>query len=70
VEIARLARKLRHRKRMPIVLLAGARLSRQAFIHKKAVAAKAGVTMCLLKTQEVGEVIKRVLSADSADSTD
>ena len=70
VEIARLARKLRHRKRMPIVLLAGTKLSRQAFIHNKAVAVKAGVTMCLLKTQDVGEAIKRVTSADYADSAD
>jgi response regulator RpfG family c-di-GMP phosphodiesterase len=60
VEIARLARKLRHRKRMPIVLLANAGLSRQAFIHIEAVAEKAGVTTCVLKTQDVGEVIKRV----------
>ena len=67
VEIARLARKLRHRKRMPIVSLAGTRLSRQAFIHNKAVAAKAGVTTCVLKTQDVGEVIRRLTSTDSAD---
>ena len=59
VEVARLARKLRHRKRMPIVLL-GNKLSR----HTKANAAKAGVTQCLLKTQDVGEVIKRMTSAD------
>ena len=67
VEIARLAHKLRHRKRMPIVLLAGTKLSRQAFIHNKEAAAKAGVTICVLKTQDVGEVIKRVTSADYAD---
>ena len=63
VEIARLARKLRHRRRMPIVLLGGTRLSRQV----RAMAAKAGVQECVLKTQDVGEVIKRVLSADYAD---
>ena len=59
VEVARLARKLRHRKRMPIVLL-GNKLSR----HTKANAAKAGVTQCLLKTKDVGDVIKRMTSAD------
>ena len=67
VEVARLARKLRHRKRMPIVLLANARLSRQAFIHNKALAEEAGVTTCVLKTHDVGEVIKRLTSADPAD---
>ena len=56
VEVARLARKLRHRKRMPIVLV-GAKLTR----HTRAVAAKAGVQECVLKTQDVGEVIKRVM---------
>ena len=60
LEIARLVRKLRHRKRMPIVLLGGTRLSRKT----RAVAEEAGVTMCVLKTQDVGEVIKRVISAD------
>ena len=67
IEVARLARMLRHRKRMPIVLLGGTRLSRQM----RAVAEEAGVTTCVLKTQDVGEVIKRVMgvrsSADSAD---
>ena len=65
LEIARLARKLRHRKRMPIVLL-GNKLSR----HTKANAAKAGVSKCLLKKGEFGEVIKRLTSADYADSAD
>jgi response regulator RpfG family c-di-GMP phosphodiesterase len=59
VEIARLARKLRHRKRMPIVLLGGTRLSREM----RTAAAKAGVQECVLKTQDVGEVIKRVISS-------
>jgi PleD family two-component response regulator len=61
VEIARLARKLRHRRRMPIVLLAGARLSRQ----RRAAAAKAGVQECVLKTQDVGEAIKRVMGLET-----
>ncbi len=66
VEIARLARKLRHRKRMPIVLLGGTRLSRKT----RAVAEEAGVTTCVSKTQGIGEVIKRVISTDSSDSAD
>jgi len=57
LELARLARKLRHRKRMPILLLAGARLTR----HTRGLAAKAGVQQCVVKTQDVGEVIKRVM---------
>jgi DNA-binding response OmpR family regulator len=57
LEIARLARKLRHRKRMPIVLLGGARLSRQT----RAVAEEAGVTTCVLKRQDVGEAIERLI---------
>jgi len=57
LEIARLARKLRHRKRMPIVLLGGARLSSQT----RAVAEDAGVTMCVLRTQDVPEVVKRLI---------
>jgi len=61
LEVARVARRLLHRKRMRIVLLVNARLSRRAFIHTKAVAAKAGVTICVLKTQDVGEVIERAI---------
>ena len=53
LEIARLARKLAHRKRMPIVLLGGTRLSRRT----RAAAEEAGVTLCVLKTQDVPEVI-------------
>ena len=57
LEIARLARKLRHRKRMSIVLLGGTRLSRKT----RAVAEEAGVTTCVLKTQDVAEAIKRLV---------
>ena len=57
LEVVRLARKLRHRKRMPIVLLGGTRLSRKT----RAVAEEAGVTTCVLKTQDVGDVIKRLV---------
>jgi DNA-binding response OmpR family regulator len=57
LEIARLVRKLAHRKRMAIVLLGEARLSRQT----RAVAEEAGVTTCVLKTQDVVEVIGRLM---------
>ena len=62
VEIVRLARKLRHRKRMPIVLLAGAKLNRR----RQTVAAEAGVTTWMLKTEDIGEAIKRVMHSAEA----
>ena len=61
LEVARLARKLRHRKRMPIVLLAGAKLNRR----RQTVAAEAGVTTWMLKTEKIGEAIKRVMGEES-----
>jgi response regulator RpfG family c-di-GMP phosphodiesterase len=57
LEVAGLARKLRHRKRMPIVLLAGAKLNRR----RQTVAAEAGVTTWMLKTEEA---IKRVMGEE------
>ena len=60
LEVARLARKLRHRKRMPIVLLAGAKLNRR----RQTVAAEAGVTTWMLKTEKIGEGIKRVMGEE------
>lgn len=60
LEIARLARKLAHRKRMPILLIGGARLSRQT----RAVAEEAGVTTCVLKTQDIPEVIRRLIGRE------
>jgi len=60
LEVARLARKLRHRKRMPIVLLVGAKLNRR----RQTVAAEAGVTTWMLKTEEIGEAIKRVIGEE------
>ena len=57
LEVARLAQKLQHRKRMPIVLLVGAKLNRR----RQTVAAEAGVTTWILKTEEIGEAIKRVM---------
>ena len=61
LEVARISRKLRHRKRMPIVLLAGAKLNRR----RQTVAAEAGVTTWMLKTEKIGEAIKRVMGEES-----
>ena len=61
VEVVRIARKLRHRRLMPIVLVGGARLSRQT----RADAEEAGVTMCVLKTQDVWEVIRRLIDRET-----
>ena len=61
LEVARLARKLRHRKRMPIVLLVGAKLNRR----RQTVAAEAGVTTWMLKTEKIEEAIKRVMGCAS-----
>jgi len=60
VGVVRIARKLRHRRLMPIVLVGGARLSRQT----RADAEEAGVTMCVLKTQDVWEVIRRLIDRE------
>ena len=57
LEVARLARKLRHRKRLPIVLLVGAKLNRR----RQTVAAEAGVITWMLKTEDIGEAINRVM---------
>jgi response regulator RpfG family c-di-GMP phosphodiesterase len=60
LEVARLARKLRHRTRMPIVLLVGAKLNRR----RQTVAAEAGVTTWMLKTEKIEEAIKRVMGEE------
>ena len=60
LEVARLARKLRHRRRMPIVLLVGAKLNRR----RQTVAAEAGVTTWMLKTEKIGEAIRRVMGEE------
>ena len=60
LEVARLARKLRHRKRMPIVLLVGAKLNRR----RQTVAAEAGVTTWMLKTEKIEEAIRRVMGEE------
>ncbi len=54
---ARVARSLRHRKRMPIVLLSPAKVDHQT----RTLAQKAGVVECALKTQDIGEVTRRVI---------
>jgi hypothetical protein len=45
---------------MPIVLLASAKLNRR----KQTVAAEAGVTTWMLKTEKIGEAIKRVMGEE------
>ena len=53
LKLARRARAIRHRKRMPIVLVAAAEPSNET----RMMARQAGVTEWILKTEDVGEVI-------------
>jgi DNA-binding response OmpR family regulator len=60
LKLARLARSLRHRKRMPIILVTTRKLSS----HMKTLARKAAVNKCVTKTPDMGalsEAIKRVM---------
>lgn len=57
LKLARRARSLRHRKRMPIVVVAAKDPGRET----KMLARKAGVTEWVLKTEDVGEVIKQLV---------
>ena len=57
LEVARLAHSLRHRKRMPIILVAAAtKLSREL----KATAREAGVSECVTKTADAGVVSQTI----------
>jgi DNA-binding response OmpR family regulator len=56
LKLARLARSLRHRKRMPIVLVAATELSSRL----KALARKAGVNEWVTKTPDMGSVIEAI----------
>ena len=60
LEMATLALTLSHRKSMPVLLVSATKLDRQT----KTIARKAGVQECVLKTEDVGEIIKRWLSDD------
>lgn len=72
LKLARLAHSLRHRKQMPIILVAATGLSREL----ETLAGKAGVNKCVTKTPNMDAVIEaiqhmtegRTASADSADS--
>jgi DNA-binding response OmpR family regulator len=60
LKLARLAHSLRHRKRMPIILVTTRKLSS----HMKTLARKAAVNKCVTKTPDMGalsEAIKRVM---------
>jgi CheY-like chemotaxis protein len=64
LNVARVAHQLRHRKRMPIILVAATELTKRL----KAVARQAGVSECVTKTadmQRVIEAIRRYLVAGS-----
>ena len=56
LKVASLARLLKHRKRMPIVLVTASELSRRL----KAMARNAGVNECVTKTPDMGAVIERI----------
>jgi DNA-binding response OmpR family regulator len=61
LKLARLARSLRHRKRMPIILVTAKKMSGDM----KTLARKAGVNECVTKTRDmeaVSEAIKRVMN--------
>ena len=60
LKLARLARSQRHRTRMPIVLLSTVSLDDDT----KALADKAGVVECALKTADLSELVSRVIVAD------
>ena len=59
LELVRLAHSLRHRQRMPIVLLSTASLDKET----KAVAEKEGVVECALKSADLSELVSRVIVA-------
>ena len=60
LKLARRARAIRHRKRMPIVLLAAAEPSSDT----KMLARKAGVSEWFLKTENIGDVIAETVSRE------
>lgn len=62
LKLARLAHSLRHRKRMPIILVAATEFSGEL----QALARKAGVNECVMKTPDmsaVSETIRRMIDA-------
>jgi PleD family two-component response regulator len=62
LELARLVQSLKHRSDLTTMLVAATKLSR----YKEAVAHKAGIRECLIKTKDMAEVIKatsRLMSA-------
>ena len=65
LELVRLARSQRKRKRMPIVLLSTASLDEET----KALAQKEGVVECTLKTADLSELVSRVIVAKHRRAT-
>jgi DNA-binding response OmpR family regulator len=55
LKVARLAHSLRHRKRMPIILVA-----KKLSSHVKGLARKAGVNECVMKTGEMAAACKAI----------
>ena len=57
LKLARLARSLRHRKKMPIVLLSTRKVDQET----EALAKKAGVLECGLKKEDMNELVGRTI---------
>ena len=57
LKLARRGRSIRHRKRMPIVLVA----AREPGSDARMLARKAGVAEWILKTEDIGEVIAQIV---------
>ena len=57
LKLARRARSIRHRRRMPIVLVAATEPDSET----KLLARKAGVTEWVLKTEDIGEVLAQIV---------
>jgi DNA-binding response OmpR family regulator len=61
LKLARLAHTLKHRDDLTTMLVAATKLTR----HMKAVARKAGIHECIIKTEDMAEVIAEVRTAIS-----
>jgi two-component system phosphate regulon response regulator PhoB len=59
LKLARRARSIRHRKRMPIVLVA----AKEPSSETKMLARKAGATEWVMKKEDIGEVLAQIVGA-------
>jgi DNA-binding response OmpR family regulator len=57
LKLARVSHSQRHRKKMPIVLLSGAKLDQET----QALAQKTGVVECVLKTADMPELLSKLI---------